>query len=205
MVEALAFAELHDQMHMSSAVDDLVQADYVLVINHRQDVDLSVERVRRLLVLQILLLIDLQCHCVTSPLVSSPGDGGERTLSYLQRDLEVGDFENLWRIILFRFSRFCRLFAFELPLFNISQEVFLFNLGAHRLRPHARLAAAPRLLLIPHLSIFQCITRLICKRLRQGRSLPGRALLPACAPAGQDSLTPQMRSRRLMLLHRHQG
>ena len=44
VVETFAFTKLHDEMHMCAAVDDLVQADNILMLDHGENVNFTVQR-----------------------------------------------------------------------------------------------------------------------------------------------------------------
>lgn len=91
--EVLAVAELHDEMHMRPGVDDFVEAHYVRVAQVCQDEDFSMKRQLRVLLLQILLLIDLERDHVARLPVDAPLDNGEGALPNLQADLELGNFK----------------------------------------------------------------------------------------------------------------
>ena len=82
-------------MHVSALVDDLVQLHNGRVPQVRQRVDLSVHGLLGLPILQIFLVVGLDCNHMLGRFVSSPANYSECTLSDLQMDLELFHLEGL--------------------------------------------------------------------------------------------------------------
>ena len=95
VVYAFAHAQFHYKMDVGSLVDDFVQFHNVGVPQIRQCVDLPVHGHLGLSVLEVLLVVSLNCNHVLSVSVLSSPDYGESSCSDLEVDLEVPQIERL--------------------------------------------------------------------------------------------------------------
>ena len=89
MVYTHALAELHDQMDVSSLINDFVKFHNVWMPQVRKGIDLSVHCHLSLFVLQVLLIICLDGDNVLCHFVLSSSHDCERALADLKVYLEV--------------------------------------------------------------------------------------------------------------------
>lgn len=89
MVKILTLAKLHDEMHLCSCINHLIETHYVLVAHVCQHVDLSMEGGGSLLLLQVTLFVSFDSQNVTCVAVGTPLDHGIGTCSKFETDIKV--------------------------------------------------------------------------------------------------------------------
>lgn len=89
VVDAHSVTKFHHQMYVCSLVDDFVQFHNVRVPQIRKGVNLSMNSHLSLFVLQVLLVVCLDCNDVFGLLVLCSPYDGESTLTNLKIYLEI--------------------------------------------------------------------------------------------------------------------
>lgn len=96
MVEVPASAELHDEVHLRSAIDDFIQSHDVLVPQVGEHVYLPVKGSRSLLHLQVPLFVSLQSQYVARGFVDASLHHGVGARADFQPDIELLDVKHLF-------------------------------------------------------------------------------------------------------------